>query len=67
VRGCKESSEKGLGHNRRVTNNPGLPEYEREIAKRNPAVSYNVKLLIIAQACTQTCAVPELKSMGLPK
>ena len=44
--GCKGSSEYALGHNIRVTNNPGLPEYEGEVAMRNRAVRYNAKLLI---------------------
>ena len=44
--GFKESSEKFLGHNRRVTNYTGLPEYEREVAMRNRAVRCNAELLI---------------------
>jgi hypothetical protein len=44
--GCKESSEYVLSHNIRVTNNPGLPEYEGEISMRNRAIRYNAKLLI---------------------
>ena len=55
--GCKESSEKVLCYNRCVTNNPGLPEYEREVAMRKRAVRYNAKLLIHC-----TCMYTDLRN-----